>query len=79
MSGVQEDESGYTSQACSSWGNRQEMPLSGRTYWCPCCGMGKVLDHNASLNILRLGLESRGQPPEATGFIRVEQSVACAY
>jgi putative transposase len=50
----------YTSQTCSSCGHRQKMPLSDRTYSCPCCGMEKDRDHNASLNILRLGLESRG-------------------
>ncbi len=49
-----------TSQDCSSCGHRQKMPLSVRTYSCPCCGMKKDRDHNASLNILRLGLESRG-------------------
>ena len=49
----------YTSQTCSSCGHRQKMPLSERTYSCPCCGMEKDRDHNASLNILRLGLESR--------------------
>ncbi len=50
----------YTSQTCSSCGHRQKMPLSDRTYSCPCCGMEKDRDLNASLNILRLGLESRG-------------------
>ena len=50
----------YTSQDCSSCGHRQKMPLSCRTYVCPCCAMEKDRDHNASLNILRLGLESRG-------------------
>ena len=50
----------YTSQTCSSCGHRQKMPLSCRTYSCPCCSMEKDRDHNASLNILRLGLESRG-------------------
>ena len=50
----------YTSQTCSSCGHRQKMPLSVRTYSCPCCGMKKDRDHNASLNILRLGLESPG-------------------
>lgn len=49
-----------TSQTCSSCGYRQKMPLSDRIYHCPCCGMEKGRDHNASLNILRLGLESRG-------------------
>jgi len=50
----------YTSQTCSSCGHRQKMPLSTRTYHCPCCEMEKDRDHNASINILRLGLESRG-------------------
>ena len=50
----------YTSQDCSSCGHRQKMPLSERTYSCPCCGMKKDRDHNASLNILRLGLKSSG-------------------
>jgi len=50
----------YTSQDCSSCGHRQKMPLSARTYHCPCCGMEKDRDHNASLNILRRGLASRG-------------------
>ncbi len=50
----------YTSQTCSSCGHRQKLPLSDRTFLCPCCGMEKDRDHNASLNILRLGLESRG-------------------
>ena len=50
----------YTSQDCASCGHRQKMPLAVRTYSCPCCGMKKDRDHNDSLNILRLGLESRG-------------------
>ena len=49
-----------TSQTCSSCGHRQKMPLADRTYHCPCCQMEKDRDHNASLNILRLGMESRG-------------------
>ncbi|MHB8422678.1 MAG: zinc ribbon domain-containing protein [Leptospirales bacterium] len=35
-------------------------PWSGRTYRCPYCGMEKDRDHNAFLNILRLGLQPRG-------------------
>src|SRR5207302_690341 len=27
----------YTSQTCSRCGHRQKMPLSERTYHCPCC------------------------------------------
>ena len=41
----------YTSQDCSSCGHRQKMALSDRTYSCPCCGMEKDRDHNASPNI----------------------------
>lgn len=29
----------YTSQDCSQCGHRQLMPLSERTYTCPCCGV----------------------------------------
>jgi putative transposase len=48
----------YTSQDCSSCGNRQLMPLSQRTYKCPACGLLLDRDHNAALNILRLGTQS---------------------
>ncbi|MHB1564797.1 MAG: zinc ribbon domain-containing protein [Leptospirillum sp.] len=61
-SGAQEGEPGGTIQTCSSCGHRQKVSLSCRTYRCPCCGMEKDRDHNASLNILRLGLSSRGYP-----------------
>jgi putative transposase len=46
----------YTSQDCSSCGNRVKKSLSERTHICPC---GCVLDRdeNAARNILRLGLE----------------------
>ncbi|MHB8370260.1 MAG: RNA-guided endonuclease InsQ/TnpB family protein, partial [Leptospirales bacterium] len=32
----------YTSQTCSSCGHRQKMPLSDRTYRCPCCEWKKT-------------------------------------
>lgn len=48
----------YTSQTCSECGHRQKMPLSDRTYICPCCGVILDRDLNASINILRLGLQS---------------------
>lgn len=50
----------YTSQTCSSCGCRQKMPLPDRTYICNECGIVLDRDHNASLNILRLGLQSVG-------------------
>lgn len=59
----------YTSQQCSGCGHRQPMPLSERTYRCPCCGLTIDRDLNASLNILALGLQSIGiQSVEAPGF-----------
>ncbi|MFB8795536.1 MAG: transposase [Microcoleus sp.] len=48
----------YTSQDCSSCGNRVKKTLSTRTHICGC---GAVLDrdHNAALNILAKGLKAR--------------------
>ena len=48
----------YTSQDCSKCGHRQPMPLSEREFRCPCCGLVLNRDHNASLNILSLGLQA---------------------
>jgi putative transposase len=47
----------YTSQDCSSCGNRVQKSLSVRTHICDC---GTVLDrdHNAALNILTKGLKT---------------------
>src|SRR5579862_1326977 len=56
----------YTSQDCSACGHRQKMPLSERTYTCPCCGLVIDRDLNASLNILGVGrhtLASAEKPP----------------
>jgi putative transposase len=59
----------YTSQDCSRCGHRQKMPLAEREFRCPCCQTVLDRDHNASLNILRLGLQSVGiQPLEAAGL-----------
>ncbi|HTU22477.1 MAG TPA: transposase [Gemmataceae bacterium] len=46
----------YTSQDCSQCGHRQKMPLAERTFRCPCCQAVLDRDHNAALNILRIGL-----------------------
>lgn len=63
----------YTSQDCSRCHHRQVMPLDVRTYECPCCGLVLDRDHNASLNILSLGLQALGsQPGEAPAFMRGE-------
>ncbi len=49
----------YTSQDCSSCGNRVQKSLSVRTHVCSC---GAVLhrDHNAAKNILAKGLRQAG-------------------
>ncbi len=57
----------YTSQECSRCHHRQDMPLSERTYHCPCCFLVIDRDLNASYNILGLGLQSR-VVPEALGL-----------
>ncbi len=56
----------YTSQDCSSCGNRVEKSLSVRTHICLC---GAVLDrdHNAALNILAKGLRQAGSNLNTVG------------
>lgn len=46
----------YTSQDCHRCGHRQKMPLSERTYCCPCCAQSCHRDLNASLNILKIAV-----------------------
>ena len=62
----------YTSQTCSTCGHRQKMPLSERVFDCPCCHAHRDRDLNASLNILRLGLQSLGLALEAPAFTHGE-------
>jgi putative transposase len=50
----------YTSMTCNACGHRQKMPLSERIYRCECCQGEWGRDHNASLNILALGLQGVG-------------------
>ncbi|HEV2462156.1 MAG TPA: transposase [Ktedonobacterales bacterium] len=47
----------YTSQACSGCGVIVSKGLSVRWHECPECGTSLHRDHNAALNILRLGQE----------------------
>ena len=47
-----------TSQICSSCGQMVKKDLSVRVHECPNCGLSIDRDLNASMNILRLGLES---------------------
>ena len=56
----------YTSQACSGCGVIVKKGLSVRWHACPDCGTRLHRDHNAALNILRLGKASgAGQTPQA--------------
>lgn len=45
----------FTSQDCSGCGNRVKKALSERMHICSNCGLSLHRDHNAALNILRLG------------------------
>ena len=47
-----------TSKMCSNCGMLVEKDLSERTHNCPFCGLSIDRDLNASINILRLGLQS---------------------
>jgi putative transposase len=55
----------YTSQTCSSCQHRQPISLSERVFSCMCCGVVLDRDHNASLNILALGLQGLGISPRS--------------
>jgi putative transposase len=50
----------YTSQACSGCGVLVHKGLSVRWHACPACATNLHRDHNAALNILRLGHEHSG-------------------
>ena len=47
-----------TSQMCSQCGKIVEKDTSVRVHKCPYCGLILDRDHNAAINILRLGLQS---------------------
>ena len=53
----------YTSQDCSACGARIKKSLSNRTHSCTECGYVANRDHNAAINILRLGQQSLGLVP----------------
>ena len=55
----------YTSQDCSQCRHRQKKTLAERIHHCVCCGLTLDRDHNAALNIKRLGLQSLGLSLEA--------------
>ena len=50
----------FTSQACSGCGVLVHNGLSVRWHSCPDCGTSLHRDHNAALNILRLGRQKSG-------------------
>jgi putative transposase len=54
---VQSVNPAFTSQACSGCGVIVSTGLSVRWHSCPDCGVSLHRDHNAALNILRLGQE----------------------
>jgi len=47
-----------TSKMCSRCGQLVEKDLSDRVHNCPFCGLSLDRDHNAAINILRLGIQS---------------------
>jgi putative transposase len=47
-----------TTQSCSRCNQIVKKELSDRVHICPFCGLSMDRDHNAALNILRLGLQS---------------------
>jgi len=62
----------YTSQTCSECGHRKAKKLSCRIHSCSMCGFKTSRDHNASLNILSLGLQTLSLSQEASAFRREE-------
>ena len=54
-----------TSQKCSNCGEIIRKTLSTRTHMCSECGFVANRDHNAAINILRLGIQSLGISLEA--------------
>lgn len=54
-----------TSQRCSRCSRLVEKNLSVRIHDCPFCGLTLDRDQNAAINILRLGIQSRGLSLEA--------------
>jgi putative transposase len=64
----------FTSQDGSRCGHRHVLSLADRLYTCPCGGLVLDRDRNASLNILRLGHQSRASAEKPPCFRRGELS-----
>jgi putative transposase len=57
----------YTSIGCSNCGEMVYKKLSDRRHECPTCGFASSRDYNASLNILKRGIDKvRSERPELT-------------
>lgn len=54
-----------TSQRCSQCGSEVKKTLAIRWHNCPTCGLKLHRDHNASLNVLAVGLHSLGLTPRS--------------
>lgn len=48
----------HTSQRCSRCGQQVQKSLAVRVHQCPLCGVRLQRDHNAAINIMRMGLHS---------------------
>lgn len=66
----------YTSQTCSGCGIIVLKTLSERTHDCKDCGLVLDRDHNAAINILKLGL--RPDVPRGTGKLKPKESKSSA-
>jgi putative transposase len=54
-----------TTKMCSQCGTIVHKTLSNRVHDCPVCGLKIDRDHNAAINILRLGMQSVGSIPKS--------------
>jgi len=54
-----------TSQNCSQCGTLVPKNRNETVHDCPACGLSIGRDHNAAINILRLGLQSVGSIPRS--------------
>ena len=68
----------YTSQDCSRCGSRSKKELSERTHSCKECGLELDRDHNAAINILRLGLAPARKLPRGTGKVTLRDTLTTA-
>ncbi len=66
----------YTSQDCSACGKRVKKDLSVRVHHCLVCGLVLGRDHNAAINIKRLGQESAMIPLQKVSHKDVKWAVA---